>query len=64
MDVIDSATTTFDVVTVETILPVNIESLTLIFLIIKPLATKFALTEILPGIVPIVRADITRVLVK
>jgi hypothetical protein len=34
------------------------------FLMIKPLATKFPLTAILPGIVPIVTASNTLVLVK
>jgi hypothetical protein len=64
LDVTDSATITFDTVEIETILPVSIESLTLMFLMIKPLATKLALTAILPGIVPIVTALNTLVLVK
>ena len=36
--------------------PVNAESCTSIFLIIKPLATKFPVTEMLPETVPIVNA--------
>ena len=62
--VIESVKITFDVAEVVTILPVNTESLTLMLLIIKPLATKFPLTVILPGIVPIVTASNTLVLVK
>jgi hypothetical protein len=44
--------------------PKRTESVTIIFLIIRPFATRFPLADISPGIVPIVRALIALVLVK
>jgi hypothetical protein len=64
LEVILSATMVFDTEALAVILPVRTLSDTSIFRMIRPLATKFPVIAILPGIVPIVNASNTLVFVK